>query len=332
MVFFSILIPVYNAEKYIEETVKSILNQTEQDFEIFLLDDGSTDNSRQICMKLAQEHPEIIRFDSQINTGVLIARRNLAELAKGQYLIYVDSDDLLVETALSAIKNEINRTNADVVMYDLQKKAEAGDERYTLPIEGGFFEGENKQSILRLLFLSKYSFSMCQKAIKRDCFDFDANYDNVRNMRIAEDVYQSFPILDRAEMIAYIKEPLYIYRKNSAGATATVKLSDFHWNMVLFDRQNEYIKKWNISTVDVQKISENRLRRMLGFLSVYARQKDNNPYSQFKDFAKDIKTNKHFYQAMEKADSKHLQKIYRIDLVLLKLCWYRVLYWLHRSV
>ena len=330
--FFSVLIPVYNAEKYIEETILSILNQTEQDFEIVLLDDGSTDNSRQICMKLAQEHLEKIRFDSQINTGVLLARRKLAELAKGQYLIYVDSDDLLVETALSAIKKEIKRTNADVVLYDLQKKAEAGDERYTLPIEGGFFEGENKQSVLRLLLLSKYSFSMCQKAIKRDCFDFDANYDDVRNMRIAEDVYQSFPILDRAEKIAYIKEPLYIYRKNSSGATSTVKPSDFRWSMVLYDRQDEYIKKWNISTDDVRTISENRLRRMLSFLSVYARQKTNDPYSLFKSFAKDLKTNKHFCQAIKKANSKHLQKIYHFDLMMLKLNWYRALYWLHRSV
>ena len=330
--FFSVLIPVYNAEKYIEETVLSILNQTEQDFEIVLLDDGSTDNSRQICMKLAQEHPEKIRFDSQINTGVLLARRKLAELAKGQYLIYVDSDDLLVETALSAIKKEIKRTNADVVLYDLQKKAEAGDERYTMPIEGGVFEGEKKQSVLRLLFLSKYSFSMCQKAIKRDCFDFDANYDEVRNMRIAEDVYQSFPLLDRAETIAYIKEPLYIYRKNSSGATAIIKLSDFHWNMVLYDRQNEYIEKWNIYADDIQTISENRLRRMLSFLTVYARQKGDQSYPEFNTFAKELKTNRHFCQAKEKADSKHLQKIYRIDLMLLKLGWYRVLYWLHRSV
>ena len=330
--FFSILIPVYNAEKYIEETVQSILNQTEQDYEIVLLDDGSTDNSRQICLKLAQEHPERISFESQINTGVLIARRKLAKLAKGEFFWFVDADDLIVENALFIIRKTIIETNADLIALDVKKESSTEHEIFTLAQEKQVFIGIEKKAIYRELLLSKCFSGIYQKVFSRGCFDFDSNYESVKFMRIAEDIYQSFPLLDRAETIAYIKKPLYIYRKNSTGATATVKLSDFRWSMVLYDRQNEYIEKWNISADDVRTISENRLRRMLSFLSVYARQKANDPYSQFKDFAKDLKTNKYFCQAMEKADSKHLQKIYRIDLVLLKLCWYRVLFWLHRSV
>ena len=212
---FSVLVPVHNAEKYIEETVCSVLNQTEQDFEIVLLDDESTDLSREICKRLTNEYSNKIRFYRQKNTGVLFARRRLAELSKGEYLLFVDSDDLLDKNALFMLKKTIQRTSCDLVIYDLMKRSDNGDERYTLPFENSTdFNKDNKIQILRLSFLTKYIYSMCQKAIKRSCFDFDADYFDVQGMRIAEDIYQSIQILDRAETIAYIKEPLFVPRKN----------------------------------------------------------------------------------------------------------------------
>ena len=329
---FSILIPVYNAEKNIEETVRSILTQTEQDFEIILLDDGSTDSSKAVCTQLSEQNPEKVRFDSQINTGVLIARRNLAKLSKGKYLLFVDSDDLLAKNALSDVRQSIEHTDADVVFYDLQKLADSGDERYTLPLAESLYSNKTRVSFLRQLFLTKYSYSMCQKAIKRNCFDFDVDYESFQGMRIAEDVFQSFPIMDKAQSIYYLKKPLYVYRKNSEGATATVKLSDFHWCEVLYERQDEYIAKWDISAEDVQTLAEGRVRRMLGFLSVYAKQNGNNIYRQFKEFAKALTINKLFCDAREKASYKKFQRIYRMDLALLKLHWYKALFILHRSI
>lgn len=329
---FSILIPVYNAEKNIEETVRSILTQTEQDFEIILLDDGSTDNSKAVCTQLSAQNPEKVRFNSQINTGVLIARRNLAKLSKGKYLLFVDSDDLLVKNALSDVRRSIEQTDTDVVFFDLQKLADNGDERYTLPLDEGLYFNEIRVSFLKQLLLTKYSYGIYQKVFKRGCFDFNADYERFRGMRIAEDVFQSFPIIDKAQSIYYLKKPLYVYRKNSEGATATVKLSDFHWCEVLYERQDEYIAKWDISAEDVQTVAEGRVRRMLGFLSVYAKQSGNNIYRQFKEFAKALTINKLFCDAREKASYKKLQKIYRMDLALLKLHWYRALFVLHRSI
>lgn len=329
---FSILIPVYNAEKNIEETVRSILTQTEQDFEIILLDDGSTDNSKAVCTQLSEQNPNKVRLCSQINTGVLIARRNLAKLSKGKYLLFVDSDDLLAKNALADIRRSIEQTDSDVVFFDLQKLADNGDERYTLPLDEGLYFNEIRVSFLKQLLLTKYSYGICQKVFKRGCFDFNADYERFRGMRIAEDVFQSFPIMDKAQSIYYLKKPLYVYRKNSGGATATVKLSDFHWCEVLYERQDEYIAKWEISAEDVQTVAEGRVRRMLGFLSVYAKQNGKNTYRQFKEFAKALTSNKLFCDARSKSSSKKLQKIYRMDLALLKLHWYRALYILHRSI
>ena len=310
---FSVLIPVYNAEEYITETVQSVLKQSEQDFEIVLLDDGSKDNSREICRQLCNKDASKIRFYYQKNSGVLFARRKLAELSKGDYLLFVDSDDLLEKNALSVIRDTIKESNADLVIYDLMKLSDKGNERYTLGFENGsVFKNESKQQILRQSFLTKCIHSMCQKAIRRDCFDFEANYDDVKNMRIAEDIYQSMPIMDKAETIAYIKEPLYIYCKNHGGATSSVKLNDIKWDYKLYDRQNEYIKKCKISDEDIQTISENRMRRILGFLSVYAKQNNDSSYKQFKEYARSIKNNKYYMEAKEKASINNLQKIYKL--------------------
>ena len=330
---FSVLIPVYNAEEYITETVQSVLKQSEQDFEIVLLDDGSKDNSREICRQLCNKDASKIRFYYQKNSGVLFARRKLAELSKGDYLLFVDSDDLLEKNALSVIRHTIKESNADLVIYDLMKLSDKGNERYTLPFENNqIFHSHEKYSIYCELLKTKYLNGIYQKTFKQDCFDFEANYDDVKNMRIAEDIYQSMPIMDKAETIAYIKEPLYIYRKNPGGATSSVKLNDIKWDYKLYDRQNEYIKKWKISDEDIQTISENRMRRILGFLSVYAKQNNDSSYKQFKEYARSIKNNKYYMEAKEKASINNLQKIYKLDIVLLKMHCYHILFQLHKRV
>ena len=325
---FSVLIPVYNAEKYIEKTVQSILKQTEQDFEIVIMDDSSTDSSADVCRALAAKYKDKIRFFEQENKGVLLARRDLATLSRGEYLVFVDADDLLVENALELLKNTIVNTKSDLVLYDLQKRSKSGDELYTMPLENNRqFCGDTKKEVLRMMVLTKYIYSMCQKAFKRECFDFGADYSEYRGMRIGEDAFQSYPIMDKAKKITYLKEPIYIYRKNSTGATASVHEDDIRWHMMQFVREDEYISKWNIAYEDIKMVSATRLRKMLSFLSRIAKQVDKpQKYKEFKSLLKSIVNDKLFVNAVNAVDKKKLQKIYRLDLLLIRLRLYRLLY------
>lgn len=90
----SVIIPVYNVEKYIDKTLKSIFAQTYKDIEIVLVDDCSTDKSAQIIAKYKEIHPEIIYFLQPKNMGAGAARNKALELASGQYVAFLDSDDL----------------------------------------------------------------------------------------------------------------------------------------------------------------------------------------------------------------------------------------------
>ena len=97
---FSVLIPVYNTEKYIEECLQSVLNQTYQDFEIILVDDGSTDSSGVICDNYQKDYPEKIKVKHKENQGQLASRCVAIKEAKGDYCIFVDSDDSIKNNLL----------------------------------------------------------------------------------------------------------------------------------------------------------------------------------------------------------------------------------------
>lgn len=91
----SILIPVYNTEKYVAEAIESVLNQTYKNIEIIIVDDGSTDKSWEIVESYRQKYPDIIKTHRQKNKGACAARNKALELSSGQYIQYLDADDLI---------------------------------------------------------------------------------------------------------------------------------------------------------------------------------------------------------------------------------------------
>lgn len=111
----SVIMPVYNAQKHLEETIKSVENSSFSNYELLLIDDGSTDNSSQICQKYAQKN-EKIRYIYKENGGVASARNKGLEIATGEYVAFLDADDSLSENMLEMMYNAAVNTNADVCM------------------------------------------------------------------------------------------------------------------------------------------------------------------------------------------------------------------------
>lgn len=118
---FSVIVPVYNIRSYIGITLQSILDQTFKDFEIIVIDDGSTDGSRQIVEALAEKDRRL-KLLRQDNSGVSAARNLGIENAKGDWIIFVDGDDALRRDALEIISNCIARNpEADLIGYGFKK-------------------------------------------------------------------------------------------------------------------------------------------------------------------------------------------------------------------
>jgi len=111
----SVVIPVYNVEKYLDETIQSVLDQELQDFEILLVNDGSLDSSAAICQKYASLDPRIYFFD-QDNAGVSVARNNGLNRARGEYVYFLDSDDTIDSAFLSVSLAIAKQQNFDLVI------------------------------------------------------------------------------------------------------------------------------------------------------------------------------------------------------------------------
>ncbi len=120
----SIIIPIYNTEKYIKRAVESVCSQTFQDFEILLVDDGSSDSSWQICKTLARQNPAIRCFH-QKNAGVGAARNTGLEKARGEYLFFLDSDDEWKEGLLEGVISVFERSGCDHVRFQAESTNES---------------------------------------------------------------------------------------------------------------------------------------------------------------------------------------------------------------
>ena len=114
---FSIIVPVYNVKAYLPECMDSLLDQACGDYEIILVDDGSTDGSGMLCDGYQAAYPERVRTVHRQNGGLGAARNTGIDLARGEYLLFVDSDDLLEKSALACLSEHIDETGADMYTF-----------------------------------------------------------------------------------------------------------------------------------------------------------------------------------------------------------------------
>ncbi len=135
---FSIVVPVYNSEKYLEKCLKNLVNQTHQDIEIILVNDGSRDKSQQICEEYAKDHR--VTLINKENGGVSKARNTGIEKATGEYIIFVDSDDVPYITMCEEYKKILDNKKYDLIISNLEKVTEEG--KYVGSFDDVIKEGE----------------------------------------------------------------------------------------------------------------------------------------------------------------------------------------------
>lgn len=126
MPFFSVIIPVYNYGQYVGETIESVLASDYPNFEIIIVNDGSTDNSLSVIQKYAQKDKRIKVIDQE-NQGLSLSRNNAMKIAKGDYFWFVDADDYIASFGLSELAKQIKHTqNPDLISFEIQPMSEDG--------------------------------------------------------------------------------------------------------------------------------------------------------------------------------------------------------------
>lgn len=205
---FSVVIPVYNTEKYLDEAVQSVIAQTETNFEILLVDDGSTDNSGKICDRWAEKDNRIKVFH-QKNKGQIAARECGIRNACGEYVVFLDSDDLIDNDLLATIDKEIQYSHADCIIYGY-RKMDNGITNYKCVDKEKLIINDVNLLFSKILSNSTYN-SMCRKAYRREIL-IGNDYSKLYDLRHGEDLVQSLIILYKCKQALFLDKILYTYR------------------------------------------------------------------------------------------------------------------------
>ncbi|UOM51444.1 glycosyltransferase [Sphaerochaeta associata] len=178
---FSVILPVYNAQKYLCSCLDSLLSQSFSNYEIIAVNDGSTDGSKKILDDYTKKDARI-RVIDKLNQGPLLARVDAIRLADSEYCVFVDSDDCVSPDFFSTLFNELCSKRHDIYIYNYELISidntiiEKAD---TLFIDQSIFYGESKKELYKKVLEAKLN-SLCIKAIKTKLLTIGTTY-NVHN-------------------------------------------------------------------------------------------------------------------------------------------------------
>lgn len=262
----SVIVPVYNVQKYLDQCVESVLKQTYTDFEVILVDDGSTDNSGKMCDDWAQKDDRI-KVVHQKNQGLSGARNTGIEASEGEYLVFVDSDDLIAENMFSTLMPMMTDENLDAVWCTFNRfyNDDVNDSR-ACQIMDMLCEGKEeiiKNMVLPIISSDNPQFetpgTMCGVIYRADII-------RKSGLRVApvkesssEDNQFNVRFLPLCSKVKWVNLPLYCYRKNMASLSNNIK--DYTVpSYKNFERQLlEMAKGWNVDYAEVERRCKRRI-------------------------------------------------------------------------
>lgn len=241
----SIIIPVYNAEKYIGRCIQSILDSTEDRFEVIAINDGSKDASLQICQELASRDPRLQVYSKQ-NGGVSSARNVGLDKATGRYITFCDADDYYEEGAITQLINTITSSDYDLLFFQFYLRPQNSPQKlYTAPgliqtqqvkvtyIKDNFWDLLNN-GMINSSWNRVFERKRIEKLQLRFRTDMTISEDGLFNVKYLRD-------LDETSKILYIATPFYNYMSNDGQATRKKVVHYFYMMNLAFDNIDGFI-------------------------------------------------------------------------------------------
>ena len=257
MIDISILMPVYNAEKYLNETIDTIKNQSFSNWELIIVDDGSIDNSKEICTKLMNDDKRI-KYIFQENLGVSHTRNVALENAQGKYIVFVDSDDLIHEDYLKILINSIEKNNSDISVCNFIERKISNTGKVE-DITREFYPKEVMEMSEMKDYIMDFGNSgllnpLWNKIYKREIIE-NNNITFDEKVETGEDFIFNLQYFRKVKKISFIKDSLYYYiRRNNNSITYKYienmyeKGWEIHWllesflkDMGFYNEENAYV-------------------------------------------------------------------------------------------
>lgn len=299
----SIIVPVYNVEEFLEKCIDSILNQTFKNFELILINDGSTDNSGNICEKYSKKDDRIIVIHKK-NGGVSSARNVGLDLAQGEYIGFVDSDDFIEEDMYELLYTLITETKKDIANVGINfiyENIKVESSKYDKKI---FNKYEAMENLLKYKFYGDYIWTNLFKADLIKKFKFKNVY--------YEDIDLMYQLIDKSNGIVTIGKQKYNYLQRENSITKSKKLKLLEDKFLVCSKRGEFLKSYY--PIIYQKIEKNFRKNLIDIFFVYLKIKLlNNKKIQKCQVLKTL--NKYFYDNIK---TKEISLSIKIQLILLK--------------
>lgn len=238
----SVIIPVYNVEKYLHECVDSVLKQTYKNLEIILVDDGSIDSSGKICDEYAEKDSRITVIH-QKNSGLSLARNKGLSESAGKYVYFLDSDDYIIENTLQNLTDIAEKDNSDIVFFDAVSFADTDDfEVKQNYIRKNKYKTDTGYNILTLMTENGEYHSAVPLLFFKKSFLSDNEISFIPNI-LYEDMVFTYQTLCKASVVSQCTEAFYHrrYRKNSIMTSSKTK-RHFESCLTVYSHNTEFTK------------------------------------------------------------------------------------------
>lgn len=252
----SIIIPVYNAEKYIKNILHKLDKQITDKIEVLLIDDGSKDESLEICESYVNSSNGFKVFHQQ-NSGASAARNRGIELAKGRYIVFIDSDDDIADDYIKTVCDLCDDTNADIIQLDSYMVKNGYEQYINLGLEEGAYDADEYcKFVLKQTTNPPWNKIYKDEIIKKNKICFDVN------MVMGEDISFTLEFLRYVSSVYVCNCAIYKYMQNSDGLCSNVTeeyLSDLN---VLYGKMENFIRNKKLE-VDAYKIMNESMLRSI---------------------------------------------------------------------
>ncbi len=245
--FFSIIIPAYNRAEILKETIPSVLSQSFSDFELIIADDGSADDTKTVVSKFEDQR---IRYYQQVNRGVCAARNSGAQNAKGEFVIFLDSDDHIEQNWLKDFNTAIHATNADIVFCSV-KVQRANDYKIIDP-KDPYHNKKDWGVFLAGAF-----------AVKRDLFIKIGMYDS--KVHFGENTELSYRIKKENVVPAFIDAANLVYKPSAGGGSKNLQ-NRIDSNLYILHKHQDWFaqrpssKRYYLQTAGIASYKLNKIK------------------------------------------------------------------------
>lgn len=270
MLKFSIIVPIYNIEKYIEKCIQSVLNQSYENFELILVNDGSMDNSKRICEQYSKIDNRIIVINKK-NAGLPAARNTGIRKATGDYICHLDGDDFWKNGYLEYLNSTLINNKVDI-LFGCGRFDYYGDSKYNkefyYKINQSFGD---KNVLIKYLMDDKHEIpASAWSNVYNTSFIKNQNLYFTEGLTWSEDTDNYFNVLLNCKSFAFMNEIYYVYRKNNITAmTKEYSYKNIFSNIFVLRKWFEIYNNSNLND-EIKKISNTRFANIYIYVSLFA--------------------------------------------------------------